>query len=186
MLSVCHQRRSQWLSFRRKFFTDIFVRVCFSNFLISGLRFFEEYNACYHFIHQQCFLLVTKDGHNLYVGVGSFVEINFAVCSGHFHHFWFAKLWSVWCFFHFFSSSVLSVGHQRWSQWLSFSRKFFTDIFVRVCFSNFLISGLRIFEEYSACYHFIHHQCCLLVNKNRHNLCLGVGRFVDFVLSVCF
>ena len=98
---------------------------CFSNFLDSGLRFFEEYNACYHFIHQQCFLLVTKDGHNLYVGVGSFVEINFAVCSGHFHHFWFAKIWSVWCFFHFFSSSVLSVGHQRWSQWLSFSRKFF-------------------------------------------------------------
>ena len=103
--SVCPfvtKRRSQWLSFSRKFFTDIFVRVCFSNFLISGLRFFEEYNACYHFIHQQCFLLVTKDGHNLYVGVGSFVEINFAVCSGHFHHFWFAKLWSVWCFFPLF------------------------------------------------------------------------------------
>ena len=31
--------------------------------------------------------------------------------------------------------------------------------------SKFVIFSLRIFEEYSACYHFIHRQCCLLVNK---------------------
>ena len=73
MLSVCHQRRSQWLSFSRKFFTDIFVRVCFSNFLISGLRVFEEYISCYHFIHRQYCLLVTKGGHNDYLSVESFL-----------------------------------------------------------------------------------------------------------------
>ena len=55
------------------FFTDIFVRVCFSNFLISGLRIFEEYSACYHFIHRQYCLLVTKDGHNDYLSVESFL-----------------------------------------------------------------------------------------------------------------
>ena len=195
----------------------VFLTVCFSKFLISGLRIFEEYNRCYHFIHQQCFLLVTKDGHNHYLGLGSFVDqfrclllafswilvgaalkqkliftlllINSVVCGSpkavtmiifqskifHWHlcqslllaNSWFLVYESLSgkCFSPLYSSSVLSVGHQRWSQWLSFSRKFFTDIFVRVCFSNFLISGLRIFEEYSACYHFIHRQCCLLVNK---------------------
>ena len=30
----------------------------------SVLRSFEAYNVYYHFIHQQCCLLVTKDGHN--------------------------------------------------------------------------------------------------------------------------
>ena len=32
----------------------------------SVLRSFEAYNVYYHFIHQQCCLLVTKDGHNFF------------------------------------------------------------------------------------------------------------------------
>ena len=37
-----------------------------SNFVNSVLRSFEAYNVYHHFIHQQCCLLVTKDGHNLF------------------------------------------------------------------------------------------------------------------------
>ena len=98
-----------------------------SSFLISGLRNSEAYNAFSHLFHEQCRLLVTKDGHNHYISFESLVAV----------------------------------------------------VFLTVGFSKFLISGLRIFEEYNGCYHFIHQQCFLLVTKDGHNHYLGLGSFVD-------
>ena len=47
------------------FSTTSFSHFCCSNFLNSVLRCSETYIAFYHFIHQQCCLLVTKVGHNV-------------------------------------------------------------------------------------------------------------------------
>ena len=66
-----------------------------SSFLISGLRNSGAYNAFSHLFHEQCRLLVTKDGHNHYISTETLVAV----------------------------------------------------VFLTVCFSKFLISGLRIFER---------------------------------------
>ena len=42
-------------------------------FIISGLRSSGAYDAFFHFFHRQCCVLVTKDGHNDYLSVESFL-----------------------------------------------------------------------------------------------------------------
>ena len=66
MFSVGYQRWSQLLFASQGFSTTSFSHFCSCNFLNSVLRCFETYKVYYLFIHQQCFLLVTKDGHNFY------------------------------------------------------------------------------------------------------------------------
>ena len=63
VLSVGHQKCSQSCLRVASFFADIFLTFPSSNFVIFLLCSFEAYNASYQFIHQQCFLLVIKDGH---------------------------------------------------------------------------------------------------------------------------
>ena len=64
MLSVGHQRWSQSYLRVASFFGDIFWQFASSNFVISVSKSFEAYNASFHFVHQHCCLLVTKDGHS--------------------------------------------------------------------------------------------------------------------------
>ena len=56
-----------------------------SNFVDSVLRSFEVCNVYCHFIHQQCCLLVTKDGHNLCFASQGFAKTSFShFCSSNF------------------------------------------------------------------------------------------------------
>ena len=63
---------------RRKFFLlSSFWHFAYTNFVNSVLRSFEAYNVFSHFIHQQCCLLVTKDGYNLLFALEGFSSTSF-------------------------------------------------------------------------------------------------------------
>ena len=79
-------------------------------------------------------------------------------------------LWNVYCFLPFYSSTVLSVGHQSWSQCYLRVANFLLASFWQFAYSNFVISVLLSFEAFDAFYHFVHQQCCLLVTKVGHNV----------------
>ena len=69
----------------RKVFRRHLSHVFSSNFMNSVLRSFEAYNVYYHFIHQQCFLLVTNDGHNLLFASQGFSTTSFSpFCTSNF------------------------------------------------------------------------------------------------------
>ena len=149
-------------------------------FVISSLRSFEAFNACDHCVHQQCCLLVTKDGHYHHLSVESFSLTFFSefaaskfVISG------LRNSEAYNAFSHLFHEQcrllVTKDGHNHYIS----IESLVAVVFLTVGFSKFLISGLRIFEEYNGCYHFIHQQCFLLVTKDGHNHYLGLGSFVD-------
>ena len=148
----------------RKFFCwHPFSQFASNIFLDSVLRSFEAYNASYHFIHQQCCLLVTKDCHNLIFA---------------------SQVFSLTCFWNFaFSIFVNSVSrsfevhiasyhliHHQWcllvtrdSHYLIFTSLVFSlTFFWQLASSNFVNSVLRSFAAYDAPYHFIHQNvvCC--------------------------
>ena len=112
-----------------------FLQIAASIFLGSVLRSFSEFNAYYHFIHQQCCLLVTKDCHNLIFASQVFSLTSFwqfASCNFVNSVFW--KLWGVYCFLPLSSSTVLSVGYQRESLSYFHVASFFAEIFLAICF----------------------------------------------------
>ena len=120
-----------------------------SNFVIFLLWSFEAYSASHHFFHQQCRLLVTKDGHtpifasqvSLSTSFSLFASGNFIIC--------FTNPWSIWCFLPLSSSTVLSVGHQRWSQsYFRIASFSLLTSLSQFALSNFVISLLRSFKAF--------------------------------------
>ena len=168
------------------FLLTSFLQIAASIFLGSVLRSFSEYNAYYHFIHQQCCLLVIKDGHNLVFASQVFQLTSFSQFASSNIVISVLRSFEADTSYHFLHQRHCLLVTKDGHNFVFAAQVFSLTSFGQCAFRNFVNSVSRSFEAYIASYHLIHHQCCLLVNKNRHNLCLGVGRFVDFVLSVCF
>ena len=156
-------------------------------FVISSLRSFEAFNACDHCVHQQCCLLVTKDGHYHHLSVESFSLTFFSEFAA--SKFVISSLRSFEAFnacYHFIHQQccllVTKDGHNHHLSVESFPLTSLSEF----ASSKFVIFSLRIFGADNVFHHFIHRQCCLLVNKNDHSHYLGIGSFVDIVFAVCF
>ena len=205
-------------------FLTSFSLLASGNFVSSVLRSFKAFDAFYHFIHQHCCLLVTKDGHNpifasqvfsrwhrshslllatsrivvyevlkrillftaslstlFFVSRQRWSQPSSSHCNFSILIFFCSPLlttsWILFCktpkcvmLLTTFASTVLSVGHQRWSKsYLRIASFFSLTSFAQFASSKFVISVLRSFDAFNAFYHFIHQQCCLLVTKDSHN-----------------
>ena len=121
--------------FASQVFLTSFSLFASGNFVSSVLRSFKAFDAFYHFIHQHCCLLVTKDGHNPIFASQVFSRWHRS------HSLLLATSWILFCktpkcvmLLTTFPSTVLSVGQQRWSQASSSHWNFFVNIFFGVCF----------------------------------------------------
>ena len=119
---------------------DIFSLTYLSQFVSShlkdwGLRSFEAYFAGYYFLFLHCSLLLTGDGHNHHPRIETFFKLSF--CSSLLTNSLFLFYEALKCvvLFTTFPSTLLSVGHQRWSQsYLRIAKFFLADIFRTVRF----------------------------------------------------
>ena len=123
--------------------------------MISVLRSFDAFNAFYHFIHQQCCLLVTKDCHNPIFASQVFSRWHLSHCLLLAFSWilimktpWFVMLLTT------FPSTVLSVGQQRWSQASSSHRNFFKNLFLQSVSSCIVSFALGSSEVCNAFYDF--------------------------------
>ena len=123
------------------------ISVLRSNFVISVLRSFDAFNAFYHFIHQQCCLLVTKDSHNPIFASQVFSRWRLSH-SLPLANSWILIMKTPWfvMLLTTFPSTVLSVGQQRWSQASSSHRNFFVNIFFAIRFWRFPIPWVLLCE----------------------------------------
>ena len=110
----------------------------------SVLRSFEAYNVYYHFIHQQCCLLVTKDVHNLLYALQVFSTTSFwqFACSN-FVNVFYEALKRIMLFTTLFINSVVCCSPKLVTM-LSSRRKFFRW---RLSDNSFVASSWILFYE---------------------------------------
>ena len=162
----------------RKVFRRHLSQYFSSNFLNSFLRSFEAYNVLSHFIHQQCFLLVTEDGHHLFLASQVFLLTSLwqFACSN-FVNVLYDALKRIMLFTTLFINSVVCWSPKLVTM-LSSRRKFFRW---RLSDNSFLATSLILFYEALKRIMFfptfVHQQCCLLVTKDGHNLLYALQDF---------
>ena len=128
---------------------DIFSLTYLSQFVSShlkdwGLRSSEAYFAGYYFLFLHCSLLLTRDGHNHDPRIETFFKLSF--CSSLLTNSLFLFYEALKCvvLFTTFPSTLLSVGHQRWSQsYLRIAIFFSLTSFAQFASSNFVNSDYQ-------------------------------------------
>ena len=170
--------------------SNFVISVLRSNFVISVLRSFDAFNAFYHFIHQQCCLLVTKVSHNPIFASQVFSRWHLSH-SLPLANSWILIMKTPWfvMLLTTFPSTVLSIGQQRWSQASSSHRNFFVNIFFAIRFWRFPIPWVLLCEALK----------CVMLSTTFSSTMLSVGHqkwshslssrltfFLDIFVTVCF